>query len=837
MDKIAIVVINGATREFDKQYHYNVPEEMHANLLPGMRVIVPFGKGDKPKEGYVFGFAENSGYTELKSIKKIIDAKPVLTEALIELACWMKKRYFCTYSAAVKCMLPAGIDVKSLTVVQLLNEGEAEGLTPSQKAIISTLQQNDGQLEEGELKALSGVKSKFSSHLKALEGKGILCMKEQYSMAVRQKNIRVATLAMSPEEVREDIDNGVIKRIQQIRVLEILLENEYVAVADLMRFASVSSSVTDTLCKYGYISYREMEVKRDPFKHKEVEATEPMEPTREQREVIEAARSKIDKRSFSEMLVHGVTGSGKTEVYMQLIQHVLEQGRQAIVLVPEISLTPQMVDRFRGRFGDLVAVQHSRLSLGERYDQWRLIRNGDVRVVVGARSAIFAPFENLGIVIIDEEHENTYKSETTPKYSAEEIAVRRCMHDGALLMYGSATPSVETYQRALDGEITLAEMRERTNAMDMPATHVIDMRKELELGNRTMFSRALSEEIKKNIVEGRQTILFLNKRGYASFVLCRSCGIRLKCRHCNITMTYHANDDRLICHYCGYTVKMPPTCPKCKSTSIRQFGTGTQKVEEDLKKYFPRCSVIRMDMDTTSGKRSHEEILDTFREKNINILVGTQMIAKGHDFPNVTLVGVLAADSMLGIDDYRASERTFQLLTQVAGRAGRGQFPGRVIIQAYSMDDYSILAACNHDYEAFFQQEVQVRRTLKYPPFTNIGCVVVSSANDRLAFSKAKAMAEFLLPFIKAEAGDELLPGPSRAPITRLRNRYRWRIIIKCSSIQRLAKMLSAASDEFYRKGDASVKVPGRERSQNFTKSMGRVKVDLNIDINPVSML
>lgn len=837
MDKIAIVVINGATREFDKQYHYNVPKEMHANLLPGMRVIVPFGKGDKPKEGYVFGFAENSGYTELKSIKKIIDAKPVLTEALIELACWMKKRYFCTYSAAVKCMLPAGIDVKSLTVVQLLNEGEAEGLTPSQKAIISTLRQNDGQLEEGELKALSGVKSKFSSHLKALEGKGILCMKEQYSMAVRQKNIRVATLAMSPEEVREDIDNGVIKRIQQIRVLEILLENEYVAVADLMRFASVSSSVTDTLCKYGYISYREMEVKRDPFKHKEVEATEPMEPTREQREVIEAARSKIDKRSFSEMLVHGVTGSGKTEVYMQLIQHVLEQGRQAIVLVPEISLTPQMVDRFRGRFGDLVAVQHSRLSLGERYDQWRLIRNGDVRVVVGARSAIFAPFENLGIVIIDEEHENTYKSETTPKYSAEEIAVRRCMHDGALLMYGSATPSVETYQRALDGEITLAEMRERTNAMDMPATHVIDMRKELELGNRTMFSRALSEEIKKNIVEGRQTILFLNKRGYASFVLCRSCGIRLKCRHCNITMTYHANDDRLICHYCGYTVKMPPTCPKCKSTSIRQFGTGTQKVEEDLKKYFPGCSVIRMDMDTTSGKRSHEEILDTFREKNINILVGTQMIAKGHDFPNVTLVGVLAADSMLGIDDYRASERTFQLLTQVAGRAGRGQFPGRVIIQAYSMDDYSILAACNHDYEAFFQQEVQVRRTLKYPPFTNIGCVVVSSANDRLAFSKAKAMAEFLLPFIKAEAGDELLPGPSRAPITRLRNRYRWRIIIKCSSIQRLAKMLSAASDEFYRKGDASVKVPGRERSQNFTKSMGRVKVDLNIDINPVSML
>ncbi|NLV36053.1 MAG: primosomal protein N' [Clostridiaceae bacterium] len=861
MDKIAIVVISGATREFDKQYHYKVPEEMEADLLPGMRVIVPFGKGDKPKEGYIFGFADDTKYKELKSIKRTLDAKPVLTQGLIKLACWMKQRYFCTYGAAVKCMLPAGIDVKSLTVVQLLIDGGRsqqagchqgvapmgersqevlvhEGLTPSQKAIVSTLGENDGQLEEGELKALCGVKSRFGWHLKTLEEKGILCIKEQYSMAVRQKKIRVATLVMDPDQVREDIDNGVIKRIQQIRVLEILLDNEYVAVADLMRFASVSSSVADTLCKYGYIAYRELEVKRDPFRHKEVEPTKPMEPTREQREAIEQALTRLNERSFSEMLLHGVTGSGKTEVYMQLIEHVLDQGRQAIVLVPEISLTPQMVGRFRGRFGDLVAVQHSRLSLGERYDQWRLIRNGEVRVVVGARSAIFAPIEELGIVIIDEEHENTYKSETTPKYSASQVAVRRCMHDGALLIYGSATPSVETYQRALDGEIALVVMKERTNAMDMPATHVVDMRKELEMGNRTMFSSALSAEIKRNIAEGRQTILFLNKRGYASFVLCRSCGIRLKCRHCNITMTYHANDDRLICHYCGYTVKMPSACPKCGSGSIRQFGTGTQKVEEDLKKYFPGCSVIRMDMDTTTGKNSHEDILDAFRENNINILVGTQMIAKGHDFPNVTLVGVLAADSMLGIDDYRASERTFQLLTQVAGRAGRGIFPGRVIIQAYSTDDYSILASCNHDYESFFKQEVQVRRTLKYPPFTNIGCLVISSISDKLAFSKAKAVADFLARFIKVDAGDELLPGPARAPITRLRNRYRWRIIIKCSSIQRLTKMLAAASDEFNKmKGDASVKGLGRERSQNFNGSGGRISVDLNMDINPVSML
>lgn len=821
MEKIAIIVISGTTREFDKLYHYLVSEEMSGMLLPGMRVIVPFGRGDKLKEAYVLGFADSSEYRDLKYIRKIIDAKPVLTRSLIELAGWMKQRYFCTYSAAIKCMLPAGIGIKSLEVAQLTQlTNDGEGLSPSQRAIVKTLQENDGLLERAELRKLCGVKSKFSAHLRFLEEKGILCIKEQYSTAVKQKNVRVASLAMSSEEVIEDIENGALKRIQQIRVLEMLLENEYIAVADLARFAAVSTSVLDTLRRAGYIYYRDVEVNRDPLKHRIVEPTEPMKPTAEQRTVMDDARIKIDKHDFSKMLLHGVTGSGKTEVYMQIIQHVLEQGRQAIVLVPEISLTPQMVDRFRGRFGNMVAIQHSRLSLGERYDQWRLILNGEARVVVGARSAVFAPLENIGIIIIDEEHENTYKSETTPKYSASQIAERRCMYNGALLMVGSATPSVVTYQSALDGEVALAVMKERTNALMMPGTQVVDMRKELELGNKTMFSTALSAEIEKNIAVGQQTILFLNKRGYASFILCRSCGIKVKCRHCNITMTYHVDDNRLICHYCGYTVKKPANCPKCGSSSIRQFGTGTQKVEEDLKKYFPGSSVIRMDMDTTTGKHSHEEILDAFREKNINILVGTQMIAKGHDFPNVTLVGVLAADSLLGMNDYRASERTFQLLTQVSGRAGRGELPGRVVIQTYNTDDYSIIAARSHDYEGFFRQESEVRRRLKYPPFTNIGCLIISSVNDRLAFAIAKDTAAFLAPRINTEAGDELLPGPVRAPITRLRNRYRWRLIIKCDSTDRLAEMLAAASNEFHR-----------------LRPKGRNDIDLNMDINPASMM
>jgi len=828
MGRIAVVVINGTTRDFDREYHYLVPEEFRSSLEAGMRVIVPFGRGNRPKEGYVIGFADSSEFDGLKEIKKVIDRKPVLMPSQIDLAVWMKRRYFCTYSQAIRCMLPPGTDVRSLQVVELAGKGgsgdgdlpgeEYVKLPAGKKLLVDLLRSNDGCLEYDELKALYGSRSNFGRNIKELEDHGFIRITEQYSTAVRAKTIRAACLAMPPEEVSSDIETGVIKRIQQIRVLEMLLENEYIAVSDLARFAGVSPSVLDTLSKYGYISFVDLEVKRDPLKHRQVEPTKPLEPTREQKLVLENIKALIDGGGFHEVLLHGVTGSGKTEVYLQLIQHVIDKGKEAIVLVPEISLTPQMADRFRGRFGPLVAVMHSRLSPGERYDQWRLIRDGGVKVVVGARSAIFAPFDKLGLVIIDEEHETTYKSEITPKYSAAQVAARRCMYSGALLLYGSATPSICTYQRAMEGKIGLAVMKERANEMVLPSVTIVDMRKELELGNRTIFSSLLSAEIEKNIANGQQTMLFLNKRGYASFVLCRNCGITLKCRYCSIALTYHAAEDRLICHYCGYTIKMPSVCPGCGSSHIRQFGTGTQKVEEELQRHFPGASVIRMDMDTTTGKHSHEEILDRFRNENINILIGTQMIAKGHDFPNVTLVGILAADSMLGIDDFRASERTFQLLTQVAGRAGRGSVPGRVIIQTYNTEDYSITAASRHDYEAFFRQELQIRRRLRYPPFTHIAMAVISSVNDGLALSKARDAYNFLAARIDRDAGDEMLPGPVRAPIARMRNRYRWRVLVKCNSTGRLCAVLSRLAD-------------------HFMKNRGSSDVDISIDIDPASMM
>lgn len=815
MDNIAVVVINGSTREFDKQYHYLVPESLYGKIAPGVRVVVPFGGGNSLKEGYVCGLVGSSDYSNLKEIKKVLDDKPVLSSKMLELAAWMRERYICTWSDAIKCMLPAGIGVKSLRIVRQLKK--AEDLGKNKQKIMDALFECQGELEYDELKGLTGVKG-FSKCIASLEEDGLVCVCEEYTAAVREKTVRVAYLVMPVEEVLDDIENNRIKKIQQIRILEMLIENEYISVADILRFAGVSGSVPDTLRKYGYLNYKDIEVKRDPLQHRNIERTFPLPPTREQEAAMSAIMGKLESGCFSETLVHGVTGSGKTELYLRLIKHVIDSGKQAIVLVPEISLTPQMVERFRGRFGSEVAVLHSRLSLGERYDQWRLIREGSIKVVVGARSAVFAPFNRLGIVIVDEEHESSYKSETTPKYSASDIARKRCIEEGAALVLGSATPSVGTFCRAEKGEISLVKLNERTNRMVMPQVHIADMRKELEDGNRTPFSHKLSAEISKNIEAGQQTILFLNRRGYASSVLCRSCGYTVKCPSCSISLTYHSFDDRLICHYCGYTTKMPKTCPKCTSTYIKQFGTGTQKIEEELKKYFPDCSVLRMDMDTTTGKNSHEEILRTFREENINLLVGTQMIAKGHDFPNVTLVGVLAADSLLNLDDFRASERTFQLLTQVSGRAGRGELPGRVVIQTYNTEDFSILAACRHDYTAFYSQEIKVREKLNYPPFTNLASVLVSSINDKLAFSMAREVRDSLNRRLDVCREGELLLGPSRAPVAKIKNRYRWRIIIKCISLEKLIEVLTGTSDE-------------------FRKLKGKSEVDLSVDINPNNML
>ncbi|MFA6308665.1 MAG: primosomal protein N' [Clostridia bacterium] len=634
---------------------------------------------------------------------------------------------------------------------------------------------------------------------------------------VKEKIVKNAFLNITIPEALELVEGDTIKKIQQIRVIELLMENDYIPVSDLVRFSGVSRSVMETLSKKGYIEFKDIETNREPNAGKIYESSEPMLVNSEQDNVLKELIKSFEKNKFEEFLIHGVTGSGKTEIYMQMIKHCCDAGKQSIVLVPEISLTPQMIERFKGRFGSRVAVIHSKLSLGERFDQWRLIRDGKVDIAVGARSAVFAPFDNLGLIIIDEEHENTYKSEITPKYHAKEIAKERLKSKNGILIYGSATPSVETYYYSKNGDIKLQEMNFRVNKMNMPAVKTIDMRKELENGNRSMFSDNLITEIRKNIDEKQQTILFLNKRGSASFVLCRACGLVMRCPNCNISLTYHSHNERLICHYCGFTVKNPKACPKCGSNYIKHFGTGTQKVEEEIKKQFPDASVIRMDLDTTTGKNSHEEILTSFKKDNINILIGTQMIAKGLDFPNVTLVGILAADSMLNTGDFRASERTFQLITQVSGRAGRGKIPGRVIIQTYNDGDFSINAACGNDYRSFYETEISLREKLAYPPFTNIAIIIVSGIDDKAAYDLSVEIKNEISDKFKTDEDSDVL-GPARSPLSKIKNKYRWRIVLKCSDKDRIISIFENVSKTFEKKSRTS-------------------KVAFSMDINPVNML
>ncbi len=813
---VSVVLIN-TTRSFDKRYTYSVPENLSQQIFQGCRVLVPFGNGEMVREGFVMEtnpLVFDDKNILYKEIKEILEPYPLLTSDSIQLLECMKRRYICTYSDIIKCMLPPGISVKTVKNIKINSDYQIDIKKAGLKKILCVLADSGGECEYEELRSLCTIKG-FKAAIEELCQSGAVIMEESYEQKVNAKTVKAVTLARPASEIIDELENNQIKRIQHVKVLEILLDNEIVSVSDMQRFAGVTASVLDTLSKHGYISYKSLEIKRNPLKDKHFERTEPLSPTEDQAHALAFLKKQLDCSNFQETLLHGITGSGKTEVYLQLISHCFLLGKKAILLVPEISLTPQMVERFVSRFGNRVAVIHSKLSLGERFDQWKLIRDGKVDVVVGARSAIFAPMENLGLIVIDEEHEGSYKSESLPRYNAKEVARKRCEINNCLLVYGSATPSVETYYSAKTGKICLLEMQNRPKTAVLPKIELVDMRLELENGNKTPFSSRLVEELEINRENNQQSILFLNRRGFSTFVICRNCGYTMKCPDCSIALTYHSKTKRLICHYCGFTVQNPSTCPSCKSENIRYFGIGTQKIEEEVIKRIPESSVIRMDMDTIGYKNAHEEILNRFKNENINIMVGTQMIAKGHDFPNVTLVGVLAADGMLNTGDYRASERTFQLLTQVAGRAGRGTIAGRVIIQTYNTDEYSIIAACNHDFLSFYNQEILIRKRLDYPPFTNVAVVSFAGKRDRGVFEAAKSIK----PLLSEECTDELMVlGPSRCPIPKIANKYRWRLVIKEREVDLLIDRLTYMADKFWR--------------NNKDKD-----VTMSIDINPYNML
>ena len=594
----------------------------------------------------------------------------------------------------------------------------------------------------------------------------------------QDKIINCVYVKKDAETIEFDVKTGNIKSDKQKKIFSFLQDNPGCTIPEIELFTGCSRAIVNTLIKNGYVELVEKKVERNPLISKDVNRTNKLELTGEQKSAFDKIKEAIEKDRYEQFLLYGVTGSGKTEVYLQLIEEALQSNKTAVVLVPEISLTPQMIDRFIARFGkDAIAVLHSKLSIGERFDEWNRIKEEKAKIVIGARSAIFAPIKNIGIIIIDEEHDSSYKSEMSPRYNAKEIAKKIAIEEHIPIVLGSATPDINTYFKANSGKITKLTLTKRANNSKLPKVKVIDLKQELANGNRTMLSVNLHTAIEENLKNKKQTILFLNRRGYSTFIMCRECGYVVQCPNCNISLTYHSFQNRLKCHYCGHEERVTTVCPECNSKKIRYFGTGTQKLEDEIKKMFPQAKTIRMDVDTVSKKNSHEVILNKFKNDGIDILIGTQMVVKGHHFPNVTLVGVISADSSLNIDDYRANERTFQILTQVAGRAGREGLEGNVIIQTYNPDNFSIECAKKQDYDMFYKTEIALREQLKYPPFCDIAVIGFNSLKEDEVVKTSNFVYNYLMQNLNKEEFKVFKPMPS--PIDKIQNRFRWRIICK----------------------------------------------------------
>lgn len=789
--RYAEVIINNRSSSTDMPYTYKFNSQEIDYLEVGMRVVVPFGSGNRLIKGIVIDIKDSiddSGY-EVKSIVEVLDEKPLISKELIKLSLWMAKSYLCTYKSALQAVLPPG-DFKEIKTYVCMGENENKQesypLCQVEKDIIDFVKSQGNRADIEDIKKHVNKKN-IMIYINNLKSFGIIDTTLEIETSMEKKYEKVVTLidkCIAIDSIAEILGKRSHK---QAEIVKFLMNIDEMPLKELMARTNSSLYSIKSLEKKNIIRIIDKEIYRTPIDSDNVKSYEKHNLTEEQRRSVDLILESIEKKGNKQFLLHGITGSGKTEVYLQLVEKMLNMEKDSIVLVPEISLTPQTIDRFVGRFGNNVAVLHSKLSQGERFDQWRRIREGKVKIAIGARSAIFAPFNNLGLIIIDEEHESTYKSSMSPKYDATEVAEMRCKQSNAVLVRGSATPSIESYYKSLKGQMKLLNLIKRINNRKLPDVDVVDMREELNSGNTSILSRALRESIEKNLASGKQTILFLNRRGYSTFISCRSCGYVVKCDHCSISMTYHMYENRLKCHYCGKTILPPKICPVCKSKYIKYFGIGTEKVEEYTKKQFPEAVVMRMDLDTTTRKGSYESILKRMENRSIDILIGTQMIAKGLDFKDVTLVGIIAADTSLNLPDYRSSERTFQLITQVAGRAGRGEFSGHVIIQTYNPDHYSIKLAKEHDYVNFYKKEIMLRREFNYPPFTNIVAILIYGENDGLVALKSNEVYNVLVEELKSNGLENIIGsimGPSKAPLEKIKNNYRYQIIIKCNDEQ-----------------------------------------------------
>ncbi|MFJ7404802.1 MULTISPECIES: primosomal protein N' [unclassified Lysinibacillus] len=765
MSLYAEIIVDVSTYHVDRTFDYAVPTEWVAVIEKGCRVKVPFG----PRNvlGFVVGLKSDTDVPEnkIKPIAQILDIEPVFTEEMLLMAKWLKNETICYEIDALQVMLPSALRAKYEKIVKLQVE---------QDTLPIEVQQIFGKRQKANFKEFERVG--LLPLLKQLIADKNVKIENVVKQQGNVKEVRMVKIAEDEQALRNAMLEAS-RAAKQRSLIEWMTTHlgEIFTPQQIYDETDVSAAVLQAVIDKGAARFIQEEVYRDPFTN-EVTRTQSLQLTDEQAVALNAIAHSLDTHSASTFLLQGVTGSGKTEVYLQAIQKVLNEGKEAIMLVPEISLTPQMTERFRSRFGEMVAVMHSGLSVGEKYDEWRKIQQGKVRVVVGARSAIFAPFTNLGLIILDEEHESTYKQEDSPRYHARDVAIWRSQYYQCPVILGSATPALESFARAKKGVYTLLTLKQRALHQAMPTVFVADMREELQKGNRSMFSELLIEGIRTRLERQEQMVLFLNRRGYSSFVLCRDCGTVVQCPNCDISLTYHRTTEKLKCHYCGYEEHVPQICPQCQSEHIRYFGTGTQKVEEEIYKLFPEARVLRMDVDTTKHKGAHEEILQAFGEGQADILLGTQMIAKGLDFPNITLVGVLSADTSLHLPDYRAAERTFQLLTQVSGRAGRHDKPGEVVIQTYTPEHYAIELAKVQDYEPFYEREMFLRRRSGYPPYYFVALIQVSHEDVMMAAEYAGRAADWLRGNLSNQVS---IIGPTVASISRLQNRYRYQCLIK----------------------------------------------------------
>lgn len=821
-------------------FTYKVPLDLQEEIALGKRVLVPFGS--RQLTGYVVEFIPSLDpnqidLSSLKEITDVLDTKPVLSSNLLKLTEWIADYYLCSWGEAIKAALPAGLESLEVSMVKAQGlehgawnvEQEASAshvprstlhaLTPAQSRLLELLRKEQ-EMPLPKLKKKFGRKNLYFT-LHTLEKQGLISIERVIQSRVKPKILRYVRLLEEPSHVKDQVAHLKTSAPNQAAVLNDLVslypqETGLSEMGDRLGFEPYQA--IRSLEKAGWVAVYSKEVYRDPFAAISYERTQPLPLVEPQVRALEIIKSEIDAGQFSTLLLHGVTGSGKTEVYLQAIEYLLAKiasTRQIVFLVPEISLTPLLVNRFLSRFGDRIAILHSRLSLGERFDQWQRIQKGEIDIVIGARSAIFAPVPNLGLIVIDEEHDPSYKQdELAPRYNGRDVAVMRAKIEKVPVILGSATPSLESFYNTQQGKYKIITLKERIDQRELPRVYILDMRKEIQDSPR-IFSSELEQAIEIRLKREEQTLLFLNRRGFATFFLCRECGFVYYCPRCSVTLTYHIPAERLLCHYCDFSKVAPKVCPECASSEVGYYGVGTQRIEKEVRLLFPNARVARMDRDTMTQKGSHRDILTRVENREIDILIGTQMIAKGHDFPYVTLVGIIAAETVLHLPDFRASERTFQLLTQVAGRAGRGSIPGEVLVQTFTPFHYAITSSQIHDYARFYEREVHFRQQLRYPPFSRVVNIILQGKDEDFT----EVLAKKLVGHLRSQKPEDIiLLGPTAAALSKLKGKYRYQILLKSPNSGTLRAFVG-------------------EGIETFRKIESIKDVRIAVDVDPVNLL